>query len=228
MNSYGGPVTRGLLDAAVIRDQLASPMGSFKEETKLFLGRVYDALQIATGKIHAYDQIDLSKITSNQQTQEALKVQNLYLGIMPQHYVGNFSEFEENTVFLSLLKDYEQVEVVYPGELTRQVSIPTPDFKPVPKNIIAEGVRAIEDNIKDSNVYVHCKSGKGRSAVIVLAYVMKKIWEKDEINDFTVCFNQAVEIVTESRSANKVRRETDSKAGPLKDWFNEMVRRTPQ
>ena len=228
MNIYEGLVTRGLFDAAVIRDQPASPMGSFKEETKLFLGRLYDALQIATGKIHAYDQIDLSKITSNQQAQEALKVQKLYLGIMPQHYVGNFSEFRENTVFLSLLKDYEQVEVVYPGEPAKKLNRPTPDFEAVPADIIQKGVMDIEDNIKDSNVYVHCKSGKGRSAVIVLAYVMKKIWETDGINDFSKNFQKAVEIVTESRSANKVRRETDSKAGPLKDWFNEMVRSTPK
>jgi hypothetical protein len=33
---------------------------------------------------------------------------------MPQAYVGDFSDFSNNTVFLSLLKDYEQVEVVYP------------------------------------------------------------------------------------------------------------------
>jgi protein-tyrosine phosphatase len=108
------------------------------------------------------------------------------------------------------------------------VSIPTPDFKPVPKNIIAEGVRAIEDNIGKSKVYVHCKSGKGRSAVIVLAYVMKKIWETDKIDDFSKNFQKAVRIVTESRSANKVRRVTDSKAGPLIYWFDQMLLRTPQ
>jgi hypothetical protein len=190
-------------------------MGSFKEETKLFLGRVYDALQIATGKIHAYDQIDLKDLPSL----KAIKVNNLFLGIMPQTSYGDFSKLNSNTVFLSLLRDYEQTEVEYPVIPAGKEKIPTPDFEVVPADLIKQGVEKIENNIGKHDVYVHCKSGKGRSAVIVVAYVMKKIWESDETIQFSACFEEAVRIVTTSRSANKVRKETDAKAGPLKTWF---------
>lgn len=215
-----GLVTRAYFDGNAISNQPAIPMGSISQEVKLFFGRVYDALQICSGKIDAYNQIDLTTLGNNPSIVNAKKVNNLFLGIMPQAVVGDFSKLKSNTFFLSLLKDYEQIEVVYPEETAGQVSIPTADFEPVSASIIQQGVDEIENKIGKHDVYVHCKSGKGRSAVIVVAYVMKKIWElSDKTIQFSECFERAVKIVTTSRSANKVRKETDAKAGPLKTWF---------
>ncbi len=80
MAGLTGLVTRGFLDATIIRDQPARTMGSISEEVKLFFGRVYDALQICSGKIDAYNQIVLKDLHSL----KAIKVNNLFLGIMPQ------------------------------------------------------------------------------------------------------------------------------------------------
>jgi len=60
--------------------------------------------------------------------------------------------------------------------------LPTPDFFAPSKHDIIEAVKFIEINIKrGSSVYVHCNGGRGRSAVVVICYlVYEKGWSPDE------------------------------------------------
>ncbi|NRA46567.1 MAG: dual specificity protein phosphatase family protein [Oligoflexales bacterium] len=52
--------------------------------------------------------------------------------------------------------------------------IRTPDYRPVPGGLIDQGADFIHSQIKQGhNVFVHCKSGKGRSATMVAAYLIK-------------------------------------------------------
>ena len=52
--------------------------------------------------------------------------------------------------------------------------IRSPDYRPVPGGLIDQGADFIHSQIKQGNhVYVHCKSGKGRSATMVAAYLIK-------------------------------------------------------
>ena len=52
--------------------------------------------------------------------------------------------------------------------------IQTPDYKGVNLMLVDEGADWVAKQIKaGKNVYVHCKSGKGRSATVVAAYLMK-------------------------------------------------------
>lgn len=55
-----------------------------------------------------------------------------------------------------------------------QLVIPSPDFVPPACKLLDQGANFIEKYIsKKQNVYVHCKSGKGRSASMVCAYFIK-------------------------------------------------------
>ncbi len=53
--------------------------------------------------------------------------------------------------------------------------INSPDFIPLSQKKIKIGVRLLKENIQDNNghVYVHCKAGVGRSATIVVCYILQ-------------------------------------------------------
>lgn len=51
---------------------------------------------------------------------------------------------------------------------------PTLDFTPPSMESIQEGITVLEkQRAKKNTVYVHCKAGKGRSAVMATCYVIK-------------------------------------------------------
>jgi len=55
-----------------------------------------------------------------------------------------------------------------------QLVLPSPDFTPPACKLLDQGANYIEKYIsRKQNVYVHCKSGKGRSASMICAYFMK-------------------------------------------------------
>lgn len=56
----------------------------------------------------------------------------------------------------------------------RQYILPSPDFIPPPFDVLDEGAKILDRHLSNSErVYVHCKSGVGRSASVVLAYLLK-------------------------------------------------------
>ena len=66
----------------------------------------------------------------------------------------------------------------------RQFLFVTWDFQPPDLKSIQDGLKVIEDERrKKRSVYVHCKAGKGRSAVLTTCYIMKvclvlcTVWE---------------------------------------------------
>lgn len=66
------------------------------------------------------------------------------------------------------------VPVTHDPKATNWLQISTPDLHPVPANLIVQGASWMEEHLsKDSKamVYVHCKSGKGRSVSIVIAFL---------------------------------------------------------
>jgi protein-tyrosine phosphatase len=53
--------------------------------------------------------------------------------------------------------------------------VETRDFYPVPLDKIMQGVTFLESQLKQNHrVYVHCKAGRGRSAAVVISYLMKQ------------------------------------------------------
>lgn len=56
-----------------------------------------------------------------------------------------------------------------------QLYLPTTDFVPPTIEFIRDGVAFIDRHIASgSKVYVHCKAGRGRSATIVMCYLISK------------------------------------------------------
>lgn len=55
----------------------------------------------------------------------------------------------------------------------KQLWLPTPDFTPPAADDLRRGVEFIQASLADGRkVYVHCKAGRGRSATVVLCYLV--------------------------------------------------------
>lgn len=56
-----------------------------------------------------------------------------------------------------------------------QLRVPTVDFTHPSLDTVVKGVEFIERKIEEGGkVYVHCKAGRGRSATVVMGYLMKR------------------------------------------------------
>lgn len=56
----------------------------------------------------------------------------------------------------------------------RHLQIPAPDFKTIPLDMVCRGVEFIHMNLEENrNVYVHCKAGRARSALVVMCYMIR-------------------------------------------------------
>lgn len=119
-----------------------------------------------------------------------VETEKFYLGALPL-IVGSrndcdiLSELGVKAV-LSLVESFEIYSkgVVSPDEWKNkriiQLHISTPDFKPLTMDNINLGVEFLRWNVKHSrSVYVHCKAGKARSALILICYLIK-------VHDLTV------------------------------------------
>lgn len=89
-------------------------------------------------------------------------------------------------------------------------NIENEDVKPVPPNRIEEGVEYIEEQRKkERRVYIHCKSGVGRSATVLTAYLMK-YYEKN--------LDQAIDMVVRHRPSAKIELYSKAKRKTLKEY----------
>lgn len=98
---------------------------------------------------------------------------------------------EENVKYILTILDPFEIETityisqpVKPEDWTMnnviQKIISSSDFEPLKIDDVKEGVSFIEDCInkmkkgnENKKIYVHCKAGHGRSAIIIIAYLMK-------------------------------------------------------
>lgn len=113
---------------------------------------------------------------------------NLVLGAIPLEGAGKAFQDYGITRVLTMNENFELESRVYPivrkADWAKygitQKHIPTSDFSAVPIEKVEEGVRYLEEQIgQGEKVYVHCKAGRGRSATIVVAYLMKNGFEDD-------------------------------------------------
>lgn len=129
---------------------------------------------------------------------------NLYLGAIPLKNQGHLEQIAELgiTDVLSIVEDFELADgwVNSPAKkedweaLGVQVKqIPAVDFYPLTQQEIQEGIEHLHTLLQEGKtVYVHCKAGRGRSATIVIAYLMKY---------HGLSFEQAFSTIKEARSA---------------------------
>ena len=111
--------------------------------------------------------------------------QNLFLGgILLEHHESKILKELKIGAVLSINEDYELQTctavgrplslAVYTVHQITHMQLSTPDFIPPSYEIISAGADFINTHISNNKrVYCHCKSGRGRSACVVLAYLMK-------------------------------------------------------
>jgi atypical dual specificity phosphatase len=109
----------------------------------------------------------------------------LYLGMIPMKEDMEFLIKDlKITHVVSILESHEYEESMISEPITPLLwytnnintsNISSPDYLPLSQNAIKNGVELLEKILdKGQTVYIHCKAGVGRSATIVVAYIMKK------------------------------------------------------
>jgi protein-tyrosine phosphatase len=114
---------------------------------------------------------------------------NLYLGAIPLASMGHHHEIralgnnQRNLAVLSVLQPFENQESgaagdpVYPTDWkeleTEHKQVEIFDLHPIEPAQIGDGAAYIHQHLQDKDVYVHCKAGRGRSAMMVIGYLLK-------------------------------------------------------
>jgi atypical dual specificity phosphatase len=136
----------------------------------------------------------------------------LYLGMIPLVYIKDELLSLKIDCVISLVEPFEMEESFAGSPIehnewnnngVRTFAIPTPDYEPLNINTLINTIKIIDDELQNGKtVYIHCKAGVGRSASVVVGYIMKKY--KMNVDD-------AIEYVKKYRSSislNPKQKET--------------------
>jgi hypothetical protein len=166
-----------------------------------------------------YNQIDLSHL-------DAQKTHRIYLGMAPHQTQFFGVALPENVEYLAILKQFEY-DIIYKNNPTlRSFSkkIATEDVidnQGMSLKAIDDGISLLEDQINRSQcgkgIYLHCKSGVGRSATVLAAYIMKRLKETDPKGQITdQIFETAIGMIQRSRPDAQLTKGKHRAA--LKNW----------
>jgi atypical dual specificity phosphatase len=79
------------------------------------------------------------------------------------------------TAVINTCREYRGPVHAYAAAGMEQLRLPTTDFTPPTLDDIRRGVEFIQQHVRAGHkVYVHCKAGRGRSATVVLCYLLTK------------------------------------------------------
>lgn len=102
------------------------------------------------------------------------------LGALPLHKVAEKLVEEENIGAVITLNEEYETRFLCPNKEqwsklgVKQLHLPTVDYNNAPSIAqIERGLQFIDESNDSKSVYIHCKAGRSRSAVVVLCYVMK-------------------------------------------------------
>lgn len=137
----------------------------------------------------------------------------LYLGMIPDNL--HKRSISKNALFVSILQDFEAQYMDSQTHSFRCVvnSEDNVGMKPDEIERGIEALRAAMNQKNDTSVYLHCKSGVGRSATVLAAYLMK-------YHDMTL--NEAIDRVQRDRPDAQLRGwfGSDNKhTRALKHWI---------
>lgn len=114
-----------------------------------------------------------------------IKPLNLYLGALPLENKGHLQAIIDLGVthILSMVEDFEMEEGWLNTPVTQETwkahgvevkQIRAVDFHPLSHAELEEGIEYLARTLEQGNtVYVHCKAGRGRSASVVVGYLMQ-------------------------------------------------------
>ena len=96
----------------------------------------------------------------------------------------------------------------------KQYKFEAPDFIPLSTTLINQGADLIQKIItenRDAKIYVHCKAGRGRSAAIVLAYLLKYAEKFENIDDaYSFLKKQRPQVNLNQKQLNSVKEASKS------------------
>jgi atypical dual specificity phosphatase len=144
----------------------------------------------------------------------------IVLGAIPlgPHHAQRLKKEGVNAV-LTMLEDFELeqgiVQPISSDEWAQQGiehhHIKAVDFTGVPVDQIQQGVAFLENQIRDGKkVYVHCKAGRGRSATIVVAYLLKQSYAQTNttFSDAYAAIHQQVKAARPQINLNANQQQT--------------------
>lgn len=111
--------------------------------------------------------------------------ENVILGAIPLKNKNHIEKLEKKgiTSVLSLLElfEFSPKLLTVPANHTdwskrniKHKHIPAEDFTPLPVHVLAEAVDYVHNQVKSGEkIYIHCKSGVGRSTMVVVGYLLK-------------------------------------------------------
>jgi len=100
--------------------------------------------------------------------------QYVILGALPVSRVLPSFQAEAVRGVINMCEEFAGPLSAYERMGIRQLHLPTIDFSPPALKDIERGVAFIEEHAaRKETVYVHCKAGRGRSATVVLCWLMK-------------------------------------------------------
>ena len=102
---------------------------------------------------------------------------SIVLGVAPVYhsFVSQLHASENVRGVINLCKEWNGNEDCYAAKGVKQLYLPTIDFESPKMEDVIRAITFIDEFEKQgASVYVHCKAGRGRSAIIVLAYCVVK------------------------------------------------------
>lgn len=115
---------------------------------------------------------------------------NIILGAIPLHNLNHLDQIKNQNIqnVLSIVEDFEMESSIYFKPVSKDdwesngikfVQISAEDCYEVNLENIHKSLEFIFENIKNhQKTYIHCKAGIGRSASIVLCYMLRNIYER--------------------------------------------------
>ena len=147
--------------------------------SSIFTGSVYKATLLWDILKHAYDPKDLFPWWNRVD-------KYLYLGAIPlinKNHLVQLKELGVSTV-ITVLEQFEMETDTYISQPVKQADweandvvnhiVETPDYNPIELKKIIDTVDFMHSQIKGGHtIYIHCKSGKGRSPTLLACYILK-------------------------------------------------------
>jgi atypical dual specificity phosphatase len=146
-------------------------------------------------------------------------IEGLHLGALPLNELGSMEYIQHHNIndIICLVEDFEITKTLLHNPITQEQynqhniqfhHYPTPDYNPVDIQTITDICQRIHQlRQQGRNVLVHCKAGRGRSAMIVAAYL---VMTHEQPNPLA-----AINFINEIREINLNQAQWQR----LVDWF---------